>query len=142
VAALATDAAHAHERHGAHAHAVGAEQDHLQGVRAAAQAAVAPQLHLGAQAGFHQGAVGLADADLGGQADVFLAVLAGGAGAAVEAGDVDDVRPGLGHAHGDGAHAAGHGDLHRHARQGVGGLELGDDLGQILDAVDVVVVGG
>ena len=61
------------------------------------------------------------------------------AGAAVVAGDGDQVGVGLGHAGGDGADAGlGH-QLDRDQRLRVDLLEVEDQLGQILDGIDVVV---
>ena len=62
-----------------------------------------------------------------------------GAGAAVVAADQDDVAVGLGHAGGHRADAdLGH-QLDADARLGIAVLEVEDELGQVLDRVDVVV---
>ena len=63
----------------------------------------------------------------------------GGAGAPVIAGDQYYLGPGLGHAGGDGAHPGSAHQLYRDAGLPVGILQVVDQLGQILDGVDVVV---
>ena len=45
----------------------------------------------------------------------------------------------LGNAGGDGSHARFAHEFDAHARMGVGALEVEDELGQVLDGVDVVV---
>ena len=85
--------------------------------------------------------MGLGQADLPRQAGVLDRGLGRGAGAAVVAGDQDGVGVGLGHPRGDGADARGGHQLHRHPRIGVDGLQVVDELGQILDRIDVVVRG-
>ncbi len=69
-------------------------------------------------------------------------VLAGGAGAALEAGEGDDVGARLGDAEADRADVRHHRDLDRDAHVGVDRLQLVDQLGEVLDRVEVVVVGG
>ena len=69
-------------------------------------------------------------------------VLAGGAGAALEAREGDDVGAGLGDPEPDRADVRHHRDLDRDPHVGVDGLQLVDQLGQVLDRVEVVVVGG
>ena len=83
--------------------------------------------------------MGLGQAQLPGQAGVVDGRAGRRAGAAVVAGDQDDLRAGLGHATGDGAYAGLRHQLDRDARGAVGVLEVVDQLGQILDGVDVVV---
>ena len=75
------------------------------------------------------------------QADVAQRVLAGGAGAALEARERDDVGARLGDAEADRADVRDDRDLDRDADVGVDGLELVDQLGEVLDRVEVVVVG-
>ena len=84
----------------------------------------------------------LAHADLGGKPHELDGVLPGGAGAAVVAAYGDDVRPGLDDAKRNGRHPRHGRDLHRDAGRRVRRAQLLDDLGQVLDGVDVVVVGG
>src|SRR5690606_6791613 len=64
-----------------------------------------------------------------------------GAGAAVVAGDEHHVRVRLRHARGDGADPDLADQLDVDPRPGVGVLEVVDELGQVLDGVDVVVRG-
>ena len=70
-----------------------------------AQAAVGPDLDAVADAGLGERVVGEHRAELAGQAGAPQGVLAGGAGAAVEAGQGDDVGSGLGDADRDRADA-------------------------------------
>ena len=61
------------------------------------------------------------------------------AGAAVMAGNGDQVRTGLDHAGGNRAHAGMADQLHRHQCGRVDLLEVVDQLGQVFDGIDVVV---
>ena len=61
------------------------------------------------------------------------------AGAAVIAGDQDDLGAGLGHAGGDGAHAGLAHQLHGDAGVLIGVFQIIDQLGQVLNGVDVMV---
>ncbi len=91
------------------------------------------------QAVEHQRLLGLGQAELPGGAGVLERGQGAGPGAAVVARDQHHVGLGLGHARGDGAHAdLGH-QLHVHPGRRVGVLEVVDQLGQVLDRVDVVV---
>ena len=86
-----------------------------------------------------QGLLGLGQAELPGDAGVLERGQRGGAGAAVVAGDQHDVGVGLGHAGRHRAHAhLGH-QLHVHPGPRVGRLQVVDQLGDVLDGVDVVV---
>ena len=69
-------------------------------------------------------------------------VLAGGAGPALEPREGDDVGARLGDPEADRADVRHHRDLDRDADVGVDGLQLVDQLGEVLDRVEVVVVGG
>ncbi len=142
LAAAADRAAEADHRQGAEADPVGAEAVQFDDVVAGAVAAVGPDLDPVAQPGLHQRPVHGAGADVRGQADVAQRVLAGGAGAALEAGEGDDVGAGLGDPEADRADVRHHRDLDRDAHVRVDGLQLVDQLGQVLDRVEVVVVGG
>ena len=87
----------------------------------------------------HQHLLGLGHAQLPGDAGVLHGGLRRGAGAAVVAADEHHVRLALGNAGGDGAHPdLGH-QLDVDARPVIGALEIVDELGQVLDGVDVVV---
>src|SRR6185312_2484258 len=105
-------------------------------------AAVGPDLDPVADPGLHQRPVDGAGADVRGQADVAQRVLAGGAGPALEAGEGDDVGAGLGDAEADRADVRHHRDLDRDPDVGVDRLQLVDQLGEVLDRVEVVVVRG
>ena len=83
--------------------------------------------------------LGLGEAEFPGDAGVLQGGQGAGAGAAVVAGDEDDIAVGLGDAGGHGAEAdLGH-ELHADPRPGVGVLEVVDELGEVFDRVDVVV---
>ena len=142
MAAAAGGAADDHHRQGAEADPVGSQKHQLDHVAAAAGAAVGPDFHFVAQSRPGEGLVRLTHADFRRQAHELDGVLAGGAGAAVVAADGDDVGARLGDPQGDGADPRHRRDFHRDARLRVGGAQLLDDLGEVLDGVDVVVVGG
>ena len=71
-----------------------------------------------------------------------LGMFAGRAGAAFIAADINDIGPGLGNTHCDSAHPAGNRYLHRDPGRRVGGFQFGDNLGQVLNGIDIMVVGG
>ncbi len=83
--------------------------------------------------------LGLGEAELPGAARVLQRRERRGAGAAVVAGDEDDVRVRLGDAGGDRADPDLGDQLDVHAGRGVGVLEVVDQLREVLDRVDVVV---
>ena len=92
-----------------------------------------------AQAVEHQGLLGLGEAELPRAAGVLERGQRGGAGAAVVAGDEHDVGVRLGDARGDGADPDLGDELDVDPGLGVGVLEVVDQLGEVLDRVDVVV---
>ena len=87
----------------------------------------------------HEHLMGLGEAEFPRQAAVHDRGLGAGAGAAVVAGDEDHVCLPLRHARGNRAHAHLRHQFHAHACVVVGILEIMDQLGEILDRVDVVV---
>ena len=101
--------------------------------------AIGAQLHAMAQPVEHQHLMRLRQAHLPGQAGVFDRALRAGAGAADMAGDQDRVGLRLGDAGGDRADAAARNELHADGRVRVDLLEVVDELGEILDRVDVVM---
>ena len=133
------EAAAGDERHGGEAELLSTKKRGDGDVAAAHELAVRLDDHAGAQAVQKERLLGLGQADLEGDARVVDGVARGGAGAAVVARDRDLVRAALGDAGGDGAHACQRAELDGDARVGVGVLEVEDELGQILDGVDVVV---
>ena len=142
LAAAADRAAERDHRQGAEGdpvrpHAV--ELDHVVGV---AVAAVGPDLDPVSDPRLHQRPVDRAGADVGGQAGVPERVLARGAGAALEARQGDDVGARLGDPEADRADVRHHRHLDRHPQVRVDRLQLVDQLRQVLDRVEVVVVGG
>ena len=66
--------------------------------------------------------VHLGDGVLDGHGDVLLGDVRGGAGAAIAAIQVDDVRAGVVAAHGHHVHVGGRGDLHAHQAGGLTSL--------------------
>ena len=104
-----------------------------------AQAAVGLEPDTVAQAAGHQGLLRLRQPELPGQPHVHERGERRGAGAALEPGHGDVVRPGLGHAQGHRAHARLRHELDADAGLGVDAAQVVDELGQVLDGVDVVV---
>ena len=141
LAAAADRAAEADHRQRAEADPVGAEAVQFDDVMTGPVAAVGPDLDPVADPGLHQRPVDGAGADVRGQADVAQRVLARGSGAALEAGEGDDVGARLGDAEADRADVRHHRDLDRDTHVGVDGLQLVDQLGEVLDRVEVVIVG-
>ena len=80
------------------------------------------------------------DADLRRQADMAQRMSASRAGAAIEAGNGDDVSTRLRHANGDRADAWNDRDLDRDASVRVGRLHFVDHLCEVFDRIDVMVV--
>src|SRR5688572_26750112 len=140
LAAAADRAADRDHRERPESDAVRAEAHHLRDVERALHPAIAPELDLVAQARGDERAVRLGDADLRGQAGAAQRVLPRGAGAAVVAGERDDVGAGLRDPAGDDADVRHDGHLHRHARARVHRLQLVHDLREVLDRIDVVIV--
>ena len=133
------DAADRDQRRGGEAELLGAEQRGDDDVAAGLQLAVGLDRDAAAQVVEHQGLVRLGEPELPGQARVRDRGLRRGAGAAVVAADQHDVGMRLGDAGGDRADAdLGH-QLDADARLAVGVLQVVDELGQVLDGVDVVV---
>ena len=118
---------------------VGAEQRGDHHVAAGADAAVGLHRYAAAQVVADQRLLGFGEADLPGRAGMLDRGQRRGAGAALEAryGHVIGVR--LGDAGGNGADAHFRNELHRHLAGRVHVLEIEDELGQILDRIDVVM---
>ncbi len=133
------DAADRHQRRRGEAELLGAEQRGDDDVAAGLQLAVGLDRDAAAQVVQHQRLVRLGEAQLPREAGVLDAGLRRRAGAAVVAADQHHVGVRLGDAGGDGADAdLGH-QLDADARVAVGVLQVVDQLGQILDRIDVVV---
>ena len=139
VALAQHDAAHRDQARGGHAELLGAQQRGDEHVARGAQAAVDLHADAAAQPVLHQHLLRLGQAQLPRQARVLDARQRRGARAALVAGDDHAARARLGHAGGDGAHAHLAHQLHADARRGVHRLQVVDELGQVLDGVDVVV---
>ena len=133
------DAAHDDQRGGGEAVLLGAQERGDDHVAAGLQLAVGLDDDPVAEPVQDQRLLGLGQAELPGDAGVLERGQRAGAGAAVVAADQDDVAVRLGHARGDRADAdLGH-ELDADPRPRVGVLEVVDELGQVLDRVDVVV---
>ena len=133
------DAAKRDQRRRGEAEFFGAQDRGDHDIATGLELAVGFQPHARAQVVEHQRLVRLSDAQFPGNAGVLDARQRGSACAAVVAGDEDVVGVRLGDARGDGANADLGDQLDADARLGVGVLEVVDQLGQILDGVDVVV---
>ncbi len=132
-------AAKGHQGCGGKAELLGAQHTGDGHVPAGHQLAVGLQDHLTAQAVGDQRLMGFRHAQLPGQTSPVDGASGGGTGAAVMAGDEDHLGAGLGDAGGDGANARFADQLHADAGAAVGVFQIVDQLGQVLDGVDVVV---
>ena len=133
------DAAQRHQRRRGEAELLGPEQGADDHVAAGLELAVHLDDDAAAQVVEHQRLLRLGQAQLPGSAGVLDAGQRRGAGAAVVAADQHHVGMRLGDAGGDGADAdLGH-QLDADAGMVVGVLQVVDQLGQVLDGVDVVV---
>ena len=133
------DAARDDQRRRREAELLGAEQRGDDDVAAGLELAVGLDDDPVAQAVEQQRLLGLGEAELPGTAGVLERGQRRRAGAAVVAGDQHDVRVRLGDAGRDRADADLGDQLHVHAGLRVGVLEVVDQLGEVLDRVDVVV---
>ena len=133
------DAARDDQGRGGETDLVGTQERGDHHVPAGAHAAVRLDRDASAQAVQDQGLVGLGQPDLPGRAGVLDGGQRAGAGAAVVAGDGHMVRMGLGDPGGHGAHADLGDQLDGDARPGIDVLQVMDELGQVLDRVDIVV---
>ena len=133
------DAAGDDQRRGREAELLGAEQRGDDDVAAGLELAVGLHDDPVAQAVEQQRLLGLGEAELPGAARVLERGERGGARAAVVAGDQDDVGVRLGDTRGDRADADLGDQLHVDAGLRVGVLQVVDQLGEVLDGVDVVV---
>ena len=133
------DAARDHQRRGGEAELLGAEQRRDDHVAAGLELAVGLHDDPVAQPVEQQRLLGLGEAELPRTAGVLERGQRRGAGAAVVAGDQHHVGVRLGDARRDRADADLGDQLHVHARLRVGVLQVVDQLGEVLDRVDVVV---
>ncbi len=133
------DAAGDHQRCGGEAVLLRAEQRGDDHVAAGLELAVGLHDDPVAQPVEQQRLLGLGQAELPGTARVLERGQRRGAGAAVVAGDQHHVGVRLGHAGRDRADADLGDELDVHARRRVGVLQVVDQLGEVLDRVDVVV---
>ena len=141
VLALATNgAADGDHGHGRESDTIRAKAHHLDHVAPALHAPVAPQLNAVAQPAFDECTMRQPQPDFHRQADVAQGVRARRPRSALVAGQRNDVGAGLGHSHSDDADARYDRNFHGNAGVGVGGLQLIDQLRQVLDGVEIMVV--
>ena len=129
----------AHQQGGAKAEFLSAQHTADGHITAGEQFGIALNADAGAQAVQNQGLVGLGDAQLPGQARVLDGGTGCRTGAAVVAGNQNDLCAALGDAGGNGANTCLADQLDVDVGVAVGVLQVIDELGQILDGVDVVV---
>eukprot|EP01137_Pigoraptor_chileana_P031731 Opistho-2@20015 len=115
------------------------EQRRQHDVASRAQLAVRLQHNAPAEIVQHERLVRLCQAKLPRQPRMLDARPAAGAGPAVVARDQNVLRVALSNARSNDAHAGFRHELHRYARRWIGALEVENQLGEILDRVDVVV---
>ena len=139
VALAGHDAADGEKRGGAEAVLIGAEKSGDDDVAAEFEAAVGAQAHAAAKAGEQKRFVRFAQANFPGQAGIFDRSERRRAGAALEARDGDDVRAGFRDSGGDDSDTRAGDEFHADARGGIDGAQIVNELGQIFDAVNVVV---
>ena len=132
-------AAHRDQRGGGEAVFLGAQAGGDDDVAAGLELAVGLEPDPAAQAVADQGLLRLGQADLPGNARVADARERRGAGAAAVAADQDPVGVALGDPRRDRPHAGGGHELDRDLGVRVGVLQVEDELGEVLDAVDVVM---
>ena len=133
------DAAGGNQRRGGEAEFLGAKQRGNDDVAAGLELAVGLDGDAAAEIVEHERLVRLGQAEFPRQARVLQRGVRRRAGAAVVAGDEDDIGVRLGDAGGDGADAdLGH-ELHAHTGVAVAVLQVVNQLREVLDGVDVVV---
>ena len=133
------DAAEGDERRGGEAELLGAQQAGDGDVPPGLELAVRLQHHPGAQVVDHQGLVGFGDAQFPRQPGVLDGGQRRGAGAAGVPGDDQMVGPGLDHPGRHRAHPHLRAQLDADAGVRVAVLQVVNELGDVLDGVDVVV---
>src|ERR1700691_6121767 len=139
VALAGHDAADGEKRGGAEAELIGAEESGDDDVAAEFEAAVGAQAYAAAKAGEQKRFVRFAQANFPGQAGIFDRSERRRAGADLEARDGDDVRAGFRDSGGGDSDTRAGDEFHADARGGIDGAQIVNELGQIFDAVNVVV---
>ena len=133
------DAAHGDQRGGGEAEFLGAEQRGDGDIAAGLQLAVGLHADAPAQVVHHQHLLRFGEAQFPGDAGVLDGAERRSAGTAAIAADQHDVGMRFGDARGDGAHADFGHQLDGDAGARIGVLQVVDQLGQILDGIDIVV---
>ena len=131
--------AHGYQRGGGKAELLRAQHGGDRHVAPGHELAVRFQNDAAAQVVEHQGLLCFGKAQLPGQARVLNGGTRARARAAVVPADEDDVRVALGNARGDGANARLRYQLHADARLAVGVAQVINQLGQILDGIDIMM---
>ena len=139
VAAAVLDAAEGDQERRAEPEFLGAEKGADHDVASGLELSVDLDLHAPAQSVLDEGLLGLGESELPREAGMLHRSERCGAGAAVEAGDEDDVGVGLGDARGDRTDTGFGDELDADASLGVGAAEIVNELREILDRVDVVM---
>ena len=133
------DATQGHQRRRRKAEFFGAQQRGNDDVAAGLELTVGFDDDAAAKVVQHERLVGFRQAQFPRHAGMLDSGQGRGAGAAIVAADQDDIRVGLGDASGDSAHADFGDQLHADARVVVGVFQIVDELGQILDGINIVV---
>ena len=132
-------AAHRDERHGGEPEFFGAQEAGDRHIATIHQLAIGFEHDAAAQTVLQQGLLRFGQAHLERQACMMDRIARGCTCATVRTGDEDLVRTALGNAGRDRAYARFGNELDRYARAGVGVLQIEDELGQVLDRIDVVM---
>ncbi len=133
------DAAHGHQRGRADAEFLGAENGGDDNIAAGLDATIGAQPYPVAQTVERQHLVHFGKTHFPGDAGIFDAGMGRGAGATDMAGNQDDIGLGLGDPGGNGADAATRHQFHADFGGGIDLLQIIDQLGQILDRIDIVM---
>jgi len=139
VAGAHHDATHDDERRGGKAEFLGAEESTDDHITAGFKLSIDLHNDAAAEVVEQQCLVRLGEAEFPGHTGVLHAGKRGRAGAAVVTADQDDIGMGLGHPGRDGADPDFADQLDRDAGVAVGILQVVNQLGQVLDRIDVVV---
>ena len=132
-------AAERHHRPRTEAEALGTENGGFDDVEPGFQAAIHLQADFVAKVVFHQGLLRFGQAQFPRAAGIFHAGKRGGTGAAVVAGNGNQVGIGFGHTGSNSAHAGQRHQFHRNQGFGVDLLQVENQLRQIFDGINIVM---
>ena len=133
------ETAHRDERHGRKAELLGSEQAGDGDITAVHELAVRLEDHPRAQAVLHERLLRLGQSHFEGQTCVMDGIARCGAGTAIGTRNQNLVRATLGNARRDSPDTGLGNELDRNARLRIGVLQVEDELGEVLDGVDVVM---